>query len=199
MSSEEQARPGLRERKKAKTRAAIQQNALRLFRQKGYSDTTVEEIAEAAEISPSTFFRYFPSKESVVLEDDYDPLLIESFKKQPADLQPIQALRAAVKEGLSTLSQEERQGVQERMTIIMSIPELRAASLNQITSNIHMIATLAAERTGRESTDIKVLAFAGAVIGAIISIQFYWVQNPEADILSTIDEALESVEKGFSL
>src|SRR5580704_2257713 len=66
-----QARPdGLRERKKARTRASIREHALRLFREQGYHATTVEKIAEAAEISPSTFFRYFPTKEDLVLQDE---------------------------------------------------------------------------------------------------------------------------------
>src|SRR5713101_2607092 len=88
---------GLRERKKAKTRAAIQQYALRLFREQGYAATTVEQIAAAVEVSPSTFFRYFPTKEDVVLYDAFDPLLIAAFEAQPADLSPIQALRGAMR------------------------------------------------------------------------------------------------------
>lgn len=62
MSEDNRPPVGLRERKKAKTKAAIQQHALRLFRQQGYQATTVEQIAEAAEVSPSTFFRYFPPR-----------------------------------------------------------------------------------------------------------------------------------------
>ena len=50
----DQPRPSLRERKKAKTRAAIQEHALRLFHEQGYEETTVEQIADAAEVSPST-------------------------------------------------------------------------------------------------------------------------------------------------
>ena len=53
---------GLRERKKQKTRESIQRTALRLFEKQGYEGTTIEQIAAAAEISPSTFFNYFPTK-----------------------------------------------------------------------------------------------------------------------------------------
>ena len=63
---------GLRERKKLKTRQAIRREAFRLIDANGYAATTVEHIAEAADVSPSTFFRYFPSKESLLLADDLD-------------------------------------------------------------------------------------------------------------------------------
>src|SRR5437016_8102361 len=89
---------GLRERKKAKTRAAIQAEALRLFREQGYDATTVEQIADAAEVSPSTFFRYFPTKEDVLLRDDMDELWLDLLRAQPPGLPPLPALRAALHE-----------------------------------------------------------------------------------------------------
>jgi len=198
LSSEEQPKPSLRERKKAKTRAAIQQHALRLFREQGYHATTVEQIAEAAEVSPSTFFRYFPTKESVVLEDDYDPLLIEAFKKQPDELSSIQALRNAMKEVFANLSDAEHQALRERMELWMAIPELRAAALNHFTENASMIAKLVAERTGREINDPLVLAFTGSVLGIAVSVRYFCAQNPDADFMAVYDEALAHLEKGFS-
>ena len=86
---------GLRERKKIKTRQAIRREAFRLIDENGYATTTVEQIAEAAEVSPSTFFRYFPSKESLLLADDLDPLILAAFEAQPPDLSPTQAFRRA--------------------------------------------------------------------------------------------------------
>src|SRR5690348_18511042 len=100
-------RPGLRERKKARTRAAIREHALRLFHEQGYDATTVEQIAEAAEVSPSTFFRYFPTKEDVVLYDDVDPLLIAAFAAQPPELSPIQAMRNAMLDVFTSIPPEE--------------------------------------------------------------------------------------------
>ena len=86
---------GLRERKKARTRATIQQEALRLFREQGYAATTVDEIAAAAEVSQSTCFRYFPTKEDVVMYDALDALMIAAFRAQPPQLSPLAALRGA--------------------------------------------------------------------------------------------------------
>ncbi len=74
---------GLRERKKIKLRRAIQAEALRLFQAQGYEQTTVEQIADAAETSTTTFYRYFPTKEDVVLDDDYDPIVEATIASQP--------------------------------------------------------------------------------------------------------------------
>src|ERR1700741_775168 len=90
--------PSLRERKKARTGASLREHALRLFREQGYQRTTVEQIAAAAEVSPSTFFRYFPTKEDLVLQDDMDTRMTAALEQQPAGLGLIAAVRAAARQ-----------------------------------------------------------------------------------------------------
>src|SRR5438270_3777638 len=100
---------GLRERKKLKTKEAIQREALRLFQEQGYDETTVEQIAEAVEISPSTFFNYFPTKENVVFEDPYDPLFISIFLGRPGDEPVGAALRHTFREGLAGIFERDKE------------------------------------------------------------------------------------------
>lgn len=195
----EEAKLGLREKKKRKTRLTLQQQALRLFREQGYHATTIEQIAEASEISPSTFFRYFPTKEALVLEDEYDPLLVQAFREQPLELNPIQALRAAIKLGFASMTQEEMNSLHERMVLMLSVTELRAATLIQVDESLMMIAEMMADRFKRPRDDFEVLAFAGSLLGVIMAAQHYCSSHPEADFVATIDEGLAHLEAGLPL
>jgi AcrR family transcriptional regulator len=151
ISSESQrdAQPlGLRERKKLKTRATIESRALALIRTKGYEATTVQEIAEAAEVSESTFFRYFPSKADVVMWDQFDPVIIAAYRAQPSELGPIDALRRAIREAFGSLSDTEMSDERERTSLAFTVPELRAVMLDQLVDpqldfNVALDATLA--------------------------------------------------------
>ncbi len=198
-SQDDRPLPGLRERKKARTRAAIQQHALRLFREQGYEATTVEQIAEAAEVSPSTFFRYFPTKEDVVLWDDLDPLLIAAFEAQPSELTPIQALRGAFHQVFDGLSAELIARQWERSRLVMTVPELRMRMLDQFTGIIEVIAELVARRIGRPAGDLAVRTFAGAVIGALLATFFAIGAEPDENTLDQMDKCLALVEAGLPL
>src|SRR6185369_2702820 len=98
---------GLRDRKKIKTRESIRREAMRLIEENGYASTTVEQIAEAAEVSPSTFFRYFPSKEMVLMANDLDRVTIEALEQQPSDMPSLQAFRRALQITMATVSEDE--------------------------------------------------------------------------------------------
>jgi len=191
--------PGLRERKKAKTRAAIREHALRLFAEQGYEETTVEQIAEAAEVSPSTFFRYFPTKEDVILRDDYDDLLVEAFKAQPPDRTPLQAFRAAIRETLGSLPPGEMAKEGQRWAIVRSVPELRAAMLDELLRTIRLIAALVADRVGRSSDDPAARTFAGALIGVAMSTMLEGADAERVPEAASLDAALALLEAGLPL
>lgn len=190
---------GLRERKKSKTRAAIQHHALRLFRKKGYEATAVSEIAAAADISESTFFRYFPTKEAVALWDDLDPILVAAFKAQPASLAPIPALRAAFKTTFRQLPAADLDDMHQRVALVMSVPELRAAMLDQVAGAMRLMCEALAERTGRSADDLRVRTLVGAVLGAMVAATFAVADTPAADYGSLIDQALAHLESGLPL
>jgi AcrR family transcriptional regulator len=190
---------GLRERKKAKTRAAIQEHALRLFREQGYAETTVQEIAAAAEVSPATFFRYFRTKEDTVVFDRLDPVMIDLFRSQPADLTPTEALRATIRDSLAAVSEEEWQLESERQQLVLNAPELRARMLDQLYASIDMLADLAAERVGRAPDDFAVRAWAGAVVGVVMATYEITGNVRLPNYLEIVDKAFAHLDAGLPL
>lgn len=190
---------GLRERKKARTRAAIRQHAMRLFRKQGYAATTVDQIAGAADVSQSTFFRYFPTKEAVILQDDYDPRIIKAFKAQPAELSPIAALRAAFQEVFAKMSPEEVEQERQRHQLILAVPELHAEILDEYTRTIRMITDVVSERLGRRPDELALRTFAGALVGVALAAMLTWADDPAADFFSVIDKAMAHLEAGLPL
>jgi AcrR family transcriptional regulator len=190
---------GLRERKKARTKATIQRHAVRLFREQGYDATTVEQIAEAAEVSPSTVFRYFPTKEDLVVYDDYDPLFLAAFQAQPPELSPIEAMRGALRTTLRDLSTTGLSVQRERMMLVLSVPALWGASLDDLGQTVRLLSGLVAERVDRDPDDAAVRAFTGAVFGVMLEVMFRWVREPGMDAPAELDEALALVEAGLPL
>ena len=194
LSQDDRPARGLRERKKARTRAVIQRHAFRLFREQGYEATTVAQIAEAAEISESTFFRYFPTKEHVVLWNVLQPRVMEAIQAQPATYGPIRALRTALREAIGGLSAEEAAVLRERGVLWLSTPMLRGGGADQIATGA---AEMVAERTGRSAGDPAVRTLVGAVLGVMSAAMLEALEHPEADVATLLDEALARLEAGL--
>ena len=185
---------GLRERKKARTRLAIRQHALRLFREQGYEETTVEQIAEAAEVSPSTFFRYFPTKEDVVMQDDFDPIAIAKFEAQPAGLHPVAALRVAMRETFAEAEPGELEQWHELIKLAVSVPELRGRLLDDFVRTGGLTAELFGKRLGRDPDDLAIRTVAGAVVGVGIAMMGVALDDPDADFVALMDAGLARLE-----
>lgn len=194
----------LRERKKARTRASIREHALRLFRSQGYAETTVEEIAASAEVSPSTFFRYFPTKEDVVLQDDMDVRLMDALERLPPEMPPIAAIRASAKEAFESFTPEELETFRVSTELTMTVPEVRARAMDEFARTIDQIAGAVARRVGRSEEDLNVRVLSGAVLGVIMATTMPWselaVEGKDVrSLLNRIDEGLALLESGFPL
>jgi AcrR family transcriptional regulator len=193
---------GLRERKKARTRAAIRQHALRLFMEQGYDATTVEQIAEAAEVSPATFFRYFPTKEDVVLQDDFDLVAFAEMEALPPELGPIAAFRAAAAAGRQLIAADDAEAFAISMQLTMSIPEIRARALDEFMRTTDQISAAIARRTGASPDDFAVRNMAGAIIGVVMAAAMPRDANQEVDLdgmFDRIDAGLAHLEAGLPL
>ena len=118
---------GLRERKKARTREALQEAAMDRFARQGFDGTTVEEIAEACEVSPRTFFRYFPTKEDVLFADGEvrRERLLAVIAERPIEEPAFVALRAAMRT-LTDDYRDDRDALVSRFQIVAASPHLQA-------------------------------------------------------------------------
>ena len=191
--------PGLRERKKLRTKASIQKEAMRLFLEKGFEETTIEDIAEAVDISPSTFFNYFRSKEDVVFQDELDPLIIKAFDAQPREVHPIRRLRIAMRTVFTHLTPEQENMIKQRTHLFISTPELRGAMLSQFADLVDQIAELLAAHVGKNASDFAVRNIAGAVLGVLLASMLVLTRDPKADMMKIADSALEHLEAGLPL
>ncbi|HSI93819.1 MAG TPA: TetR family transcriptional regulator [Jiangellaceae bacterium] len=179
--------PDWRERKKARTRRTIQEHAVRLFAEQGYDATTVNQIAAAAGVSHMTFFRYFPTKEDVVLTDDYDPMLASLIRQRPTDEPVVDSIQAAIAEGFRQVYEADRATILERVRLLLSTPALRARLWENQLATQQMFAEALRGR-GTDPFEIRVLA--AASLAALTTAIVAWAESgPDAELPSLIDDA----------
>ncbi|MFG2717352.1 TetR/AcrR family transcriptional regulator [Streptomyces sp. NPDC048416] len=189
----------LRERKKLKTRVAIRRATYRLVAEQGYEATTVEQIAEAAEVSPSTVFRYFPTKEDIVLTDEFDPILLREMRSRPAGEPPLRSLRYVMTEAMRLALLDDHEETVQRTRLMVEVPALRARMMESMASTSRQLCEVLAERSGRE-VDLEVRVFAMAVLGALHETTVYWAErHHEDDIFVLIGRTLDALEAGLPL
>lgn len=189
---------GLRERKKNRTREEIQRRAVELFLDRGYSATTVEQIAAAADVSPRTVYRYYPTKDALVVTDEYDDALVEAYARQPAGLPPLEAFRAAFAEVFGAVPREEVATHLGRRDLIVAEPELQAALLRTLVGVGRRFVEIEIGRSGRPEDRRELTYLVGAVIGVAL-VGAVATDPPAFDPtdLTWVDEALAALEHGF--
>jgi AcrR family transcriptional regulator len=184
----------LRERKKDRTRRTLQAEAVRLFAQKGFQATTIEEIAAAAEVAPRTFFRYFSSKEEVVFWSEHQPMLAGFVAARPDHEPAAEALRRGLTDGLASFYDQDRERLLERSKLACRTPALQPRWRQQQADLAAGMAQLLAHRLGVRADDLEVRALAAAIAAALfVAIEEWQAHDGQQDLGALIDQALGSI------
>ncbi|MFE2879449.1 TetR family transcriptional regulator [Streptomyces roseus] len=184
--------PGLRERKKRRTRDALLRAALLLFVAQGYEQTTVDEITDAVDVSQRTFFRYFANKEEVAfaVQDLVESHFVAALRARPAAEGPLEALRRAVLDAWDTLDEALSEVVpvdlyMRTYQLIESTPALLAVHLRRSAELEERIARLIAEREGLDvDADPRPRVAVAAVSGVMRVTGRLWGQGEDASVAS---------------
>ncbi|RFS85048.1 TetR family transcriptional regulator [Actinomadura spongiicola] len=199
--------PGRRERKKQRTREALVDAAFALFAEKGFDATTVEEIADAVDVSSRTFFRYFASKEDVALtfQEEQTHAVIDALATRPADEPIMTALRHTVV-GIARACENGELGFDPQRfeclhQMMRDSPSLMAGSLERAQKKQALITQVIGERLGLDpATDLRPHVIASATMCGFQSAAEAVRRFPGAfgSVSEAVDQAFAVLEQGLN-
>ncbi|MEW2621675.1 TetR family transcriptional regulator [Streptomyces sp. NPDC048106] len=191
-------RPGLRERKKTRTREAIRRAAYALIEEQGYDATTIDQIADRAEVSPSTVFRYFPAKEDIVLTDESDAVVLEEIRRRPAEEPWPDAVRHALRRAVQAGLDEDPEVSRLRTRLLVQVPAVRSRMTESLAATGRVLCQAIAERTGQDPGGLEVRVYAMSLIGGLMETTMYWAEHGHQDDLrDLVDRTLDVLEHGL--
>lgn len=192
---------GLRERKKLRTRRTIALAAMRLFAERGYEETTIADIAKAADISPRTFFSYFPSKEDVVFAELDERLaeIRDQLDQRPQGETPLQSIRRGIVELMGALVSEHGDYAPVQVRLVLERPTLQARALQRM----HEVQEEVEERIRElcpSIEEIDAVAAAGIAVGGIQAVITHCRRSgyEPADMRAALDRTLTTIERGLA-
>jgi AcrR family transcriptional regulator len=183
---------GLRERKKERTRERLVEAALRLFTQRGYEETTIDEVVDAVEVSPRTFFRYFQSKDDVLVAwvDEFIDRVRDALAATPPDEEPFTALGNALTEAVAVYDAQRTHFIAlERF--IARTPAIRAQKLEKLGRCAQIMSEALAQRLGVDAQrDLAPRLLANCAIGILGAAVSIWiVQGGKGNLAKIVDHA----------
>lgn len=177
MSDDMTAEGGLRARKQRRTREAIRSAALRLFTERGFDHTSIEEIANAADVAPRTFYRYFAAKEDVIFHDpDAEAALTRTLAERRAGESDVERVARAMLDAM--LRDQERVVLARRL--IEATPSLRGWALDSAQRTASLIADHlddAGSRSTRARAQLRAQLLAQCVVPAVRLAFFTWIDD----------------------
>jgi AcrR family transcriptional regulator len=191
---------GLRERKKERTREMLVTQALRLFSEKGFSQTTIEEISAAADVAPRTFFRYFASKEDVVFlgQEEENALIAQMV----GDLRPGEDVVDALIRGTCELLSRGGQTLThapESLVLIQRTPELRARKQQLLEEVQDLVAAALMPRRATKAEALRIRMLAAAFIAALNTAMNAWLSSgARGSLVDQVKMVGALIKHGFS-
>jgi AcrR family transcriptional regulator len=190
--------PGLRERKRVALRRRIQQEALRLFAEHGFERTTVEQIADAADTSTTTFYRYFPAKQDVILRND----LVAGNEAELAGIEA-ELIGRPAGESLATVirafahamvgfAEADEAFHLARLRLVTLVPDLAAHHVRDEILMVTLLRRVVAARTGRPVDDLDLELLCGATTAAVLTATRRWAaQDGRPPLAELVDRAMD--------
>ncbi|MFI6247393.1 mycofactocin system transcriptional regulator [Streptomyces sp. NPDC051016] len=185
-------------RPRATSRAALERLGFELFAERGFDDTTVDDIAAAAGIGRRTFFRYFASKNDLVWGDFEEQLtrLDALLTAADPDTPMMDALRAAVVE-FNRFDPAQVPWHRQRMALILRVPTLQADSAVRYASWRDLVTEFAARRLGRPASDLLPRLVGGTTLAACVTAYEQWLADESADLGDLLDLAVGQLADGY--
>ena len=192
---------GRRERKKQETRRSLRDNALRLFALQGFERTTIQDITEAADVAPRTFFLHFASKEDVLLADarERGAAFEAALAAQPAAASPLQSVAGALHALMDGVGVDHDE-LMLRARLMEEAPSVLARNLEQYTAFEDLIAADAAGRLGLDHhrDTYPVLLGAATMTALRVAISLWYRHGGEDELTRFVDDALVHLEVGLA-
>jgi TetR/AcrR family transcriptional regulator, regulator of mycofactocin system len=185
-------------RRRATSRAELEQAAFTLFAARGFDAITVDEIAAAAGIGRRTFFRYFPSKNDIpwgAFEDELERMRVR-LKACPPEVPLMDAIRVALID-FNRVAPAQVPLHRRRMELILRVPALLAHSTLRFTAWREVVAEFVAERTSRRPDDLAPQTIAHAVLGVTVAAYEHWLDDPHSDLGTLLDDAMRELAGSF--
>lgn len=183
----------LRERKRAATMRRIQSTAMSLFAEHGFDAVTIEQVSEAAEASPSTVYRYFGTKEGLVLHDEYDNQVFAGLAHFIRDgLSPWEAVEAALDLVHEDHFVEEADTTLARTELFFANRSIQSAAFLIVDDIVEELAGMLSETGSWSQAQGRVIA--SSMIWPLISSLKNWYHDPERPFKAHVTEAMSTLE-----
>jgi AcrR family transcriptional regulator len=192
-------RTGLYERKKQAAMGRIQEVALDLFDAHGYDAVTVEQIAEAAEVSPSSIYRYFGTKEQLVLYEESDFEFLAIVDRELAQWPPAEAVRRALAAVMAGFFDRGEALSRRKTRYALSEPALQPALGELIEGFVAEVTAAHARATGGDPDELEPQVIASALVWSMVAAIRHWhAGGYRTTVRDEMEAALAALERGFS-